>query len=328
MKIEVLYFDDCPNHAGARDRVLEVMKDEGISWEVSEVNIRDDGAARAAGFLGSPSIRINGLDVEPAVRPLKDFGMMCRTYLEDGKRVGLPTREMIRTALREASHAQPALDCCQVPAGQAQVNGEGAAPKRKWLLGASVAAAIGASLCCILPILTAVTGVGVLAAGTSFERWRPYLLGVTALLLGAGVLLAYRDPKKACAPGSLCATKPMSRWNFIALGTLAALVVGLAAFPYYSGSVAQAVVGKPGLSKTFSPAALATVTFRVPDMDCPACAVTLSATFRKLPGVADAKLDVNSRKAFVTYDPATQSVAALEKVINDAGFHPSPEPRS
>lgn len=317
MKIEILYFDDCPNHVGARDRVLEVMKEEGISAEVSEVNIRDDAAARAARFLGSPSIRINGLDVEPAARAAKDFGMMCRTYTEGGKRAGLPSRELIRAALREAVQPQPA----PLP--------EPVAQKQKWLFGASVAAAIGASLCCILPILTAVTGLGVLAAGAKFEHWRPYLLGVTGLLLGAGILLAYRDHKKACASGSLCATKPLSRWNLLALGMLAALVAGLAAFPYYSGGVAQVLVGKPGSKKTFSSASLGTVTFRVPDMDCPACAVSLSATFQKMPGVADAKLDVDSRKAVVTYDPSAQDVASLARIINNAGFHvASSEPRS
>jgi len=63
-------------------------------------------------------------------------------------------------------------------------------------------------------------------------------------------------------------------------------------------------------------------------MDCPACAVSLSATLRKLPGVADAELDVDSRKAVVTYDPSTQNIAALEKVISDAGFHIDTAPHS
>jgi copper chaperone CopZ len=40
-----------------------------------------------------------------------------------------------------------------------------------------------------------------------------------------------------------------------------------------------------------------------------------------VPGVADAKLDVDSRKAVVTYDSGTQNLAAIEKVISDAGFH-------
>ena len=304
MKIEVLYFDGCPNYSPAVDRIRDVLKEEGIVAEISEVKVRDERTAQAIGFLGSPSICINGVDVEAAARSSKDFGMMCRTYLEGGKRVGLPSRESIRAALREAVQSQ----------------GSESIQPRRWLFGASVAAAIVASLCCILPILTAITGLGLLATGAKFEHWRPYFLGATGVLLAGGTFLAYRDHKRACEPGSVCATRPMSRWNFIALGAVATLVIGLAAFPYYSGAVTHALVGTPP-NNTVGSGALATVTFQVPDMDCPACAVVLAATFQKLPGVTDAKLDVDSRKAVVTYNPGSQNIAALEKVLSDAGFH-------
>lgn len=329
MKIEILYFDGCPNHKPAVDRMREVFKDEGISAEISELNITNDAAARAAGFLGSPSIRINGLDVEPAARQSKEFGLTCRTYLEGGVLVGIPSRELIQAALREAAESESAHDCCRVPATTDQLS-EPVSQNRKGLLLVSVTAAVGASLCCILPIVAAATGLGAIAAGAAFEQWRPYLLGVTGLLLGAGFLLAYRDYKKACAPGSLCATKPISRWNFVMLGAVAVLAGGLAAFPYYSGSVARVVLGQSALaSKPIgSTAALATVTLRVPGMDCQACAVVLSASLTRLSGVADAKLDIDSRKAVVSYDPAAQNVAAIEKTIRDAGFEVSPEPGS
>ena len=326
MRIEVLYFDECPNHSPAVDRIRDVLKEEGIAADISEVKISDERTAQTIGFLGSPSIRIDGRDIEPAARSSKDFGMMCRTYLEEGKRVGLPSRESIRAAIREAMQVQPAHNCCEPQTALAQESGS-VEPKRKWLLGASLAAAIASSLCCILPMLTAVTGLGVLATGTKFEPWRSCLLGVTGLLLAGGLFLAVRDYKKACKPGSVCATKPMSRWNFVALGTVAALVIGLSAFPYYSGAVAHALVGSPSPS-TVGTAALARVTFQVPDMDCPACAVSLAATFQKLPGVTDAKLDVDNRKAVVTYDPGSQNITALQKVISDAGFHVASATRS
>jgi mercuric ion transport protein len=124
------------------------------------------------------------------------------------------------------------------------------------LVGASVVAAIGSSLCCIIPIVAAVTGIGTIAAGAAFEAWRPYLLGITVLLIGIGFLLAYRDHQLACVPGSLCAAKPMSRWSFSALG-----VVALAAFPYCSGLVAQVVLGQPSPSYSTSSVTLSTVTF-------------------------------------------------------------------
>src|SRR5450759_1037351 len=123
MKTEILYFEGCPNHRPAVERVREVLKEEGLTAEVVEVNVSDEAAARPLGFLGSPTIRVNGLDVEPPARSSKQFGMLCRTYTEDGRREGLPSRELIRKALREAvEEASAAHDCCKVPAPGASVS--------------------------------------------------------------------------------------------------------------------------------------------------------------------------------------------------------------
>jgi copper chaperone CopZ len=311
MKIEVLYFSGCPNHAPAVQRAKEALREEGLSAEIVETEVPDTETAQRLKFLGSPSIRVNGLDVEPEARSRGQFGMMCRTYADGCCHSGLPSHELIRAALREAGAPR-----------------SGSVPRRSFVLGGSLIAAVAASLCCILPVLAAVTGAGAIAAGAIFDRWRPYLLGLTGLLLAGGFFLAWRDHKKACAPGSLCATKPMGRWNSIALGILATSVVALAAFPYYSGAVASLVVQQPGPAPAVASADLSTVAFQVPDMDCPACAVALSAAFRKLPGVVDAKLDVDSRKALVTFDRSAENVAALKKVITDAGFHIAAEPHS
>jgi hypothetical protein len=101
MKIEVLYFDGCPNHKPAVERVRQVLAEEGLSAEVFEVNVSGPSIAQNVGFLGSSSIRVNGLDVEPAARRTRVYGMMCRTYAVDGRREGLPSREMLRQAMRE-----------------------------------------------------------------------------------------------------------------------------------------------------------------------------------------------------------------------------------
>ena len=68
MKIEILYFDGCPNHKPAVERVRQVLAEEGLSAEVLEVNVSEPSIAQKVGFLGSPSIRVNGLDVEPEAR--------------------------------------------------------------------------------------------------------------------------------------------------------------------------------------------------------------------------------------------------------------------
>ena len=46
---------------------------------------------------------MNGLDVELDARSARNFGMMCRTYLVNGRREGLPSREMMRQAIQDAN---------------------------------------------------------------------------------------------------------------------------------------------------------------------------------------------------------------------------------
>ena len=97
MKIEVLYFQGCPNHKPAVARVRSLMREQGIDATVAEIEIRDAEAAKSERFLGSPSIRVNGLDIDPGARTATGAGFACRFYTD-----GLPTEDMIRAALREA----------------------------------------------------------------------------------------------------------------------------------------------------------------------------------------------------------------------------------
>ena len=97
MKVEILYFEGCPNHKPASERVLSVIREEGISANVTEIKIPDQAAAKEFDFLGSPTIRVNGVDIEPASRHASGGSFACRCYPG-----GLPATEMIRAALREA----------------------------------------------------------------------------------------------------------------------------------------------------------------------------------------------------------------------------------
>jgi hypothetical protein len=97
MKVEILYFEGCPNHKPAVERVQSVLRQQGITAELTEIEVPDAEAATAMGFLGSPTIRVNGLDVDPAVRTAAKTGFACRCYVG-----GLPSEDTIRAALREA----------------------------------------------------------------------------------------------------------------------------------------------------------------------------------------------------------------------------------
>jgi hypothetical protein len=231
MKIEVLYFDGCPNHEPAVERVQQLLHEEGVPAEVLEVNVSDASIAQKVGFLGSPSVRVNGLDVEPEARAVREYGMMCRTYSVDGRREGLPSREVLRQAIREAnsginnSHSsQPSSNKSKNP---------------NLFAAGSVFAAIIASFCCILPIVFALTGFSILGASALFDTWRPYLLGLTFGLLGLGFYFAYRPRREQCASGSACAIPTTNRSGRLMLWLATAAVVLFAAFPYYSGAVAE-----------------------------------------------------------------------------------------
>ena len=52
------------------------------------------------GFLGSPSVRINGVDVDPTAAGRTDFGLKCRVYRSDEGHSPLPPEHWIRTALK------------------------------------------------------------------------------------------------------------------------------------------------------------------------------------------------------------------------------------
>ena len=98
VKIEVLYFGDCPNHLPTLERIHQVLREENCTAEVSEVLVSDVEAAHKVRFLGSPTVRVNGIDIEPGAKDRRDFGLMCRRYTN-----GMPSHELIREAVRLGS---------------------------------------------------------------------------------------------------------------------------------------------------------------------------------------------------------------------------------
>lgn len=244
MNVEILSFDGCPNHGPAIRLINDILEEEGLTADVVTVSVPDEATARRIAFLGSPSIRVNGQDIEPAARAATDYGMACRTYEENGRRTGLPPRDMIRQAIREATKitacsANPPTIANEIDSTPAKTNDH--PPSRvPFLMAGSVAAAFVASLCCTLPIIFALTGFSILGAAAFFESLRPYFLAVTAVLLGLGFYYAYRPIQQdACAPSTTCAIPSNRRGARIALWAITALALVLAAFPYYSGSVAE-----------------------------------------------------------------------------------------
>lgn len=95
MRVEVLYFEGCPNHLPTLERIREVLQEEHCDAEVREVLVPDVQTAQRVEFLGSPTVLVNGIDIEPNARERKNFGLMCRRYSG-----GIPAHELIRAAVR------------------------------------------------------------------------------------------------------------------------------------------------------------------------------------------------------------------------------------
>jgi len=102
MKIEVLYFGGCPNHTPAMEIVRETLDSLGRHDEIHQVEIHTQAEAEAIGFVGSPTIRINGSDIERWARIAQEFGLSCRTYVNGSHYGGVPSRELLRRAITEA----------------------------------------------------------------------------------------------------------------------------------------------------------------------------------------------------------------------------------
>ena len=101
MKVEILYISGCPNYEPAVEAVYHVLQEEGARADVVEIEV-SEARAEQLGFLGSPTIRVDGRDVENATGTPHGCGIACRTYIDNGRRTGVPPSEWIRAAIREA----------------------------------------------------------------------------------------------------------------------------------------------------------------------------------------------------------------------------------
>ena len=100
MEIKFLYYEKCPSHGAALERLRQVMAEEGVQAPVTVIKVESPDQAERLQFIGSPTILVNGEDID---WPLPDaqYALACRAYrLEDGRISPLPSAEMIRRALR------------------------------------------------------------------------------------------------------------------------------------------------------------------------------------------------------------------------------------
>ncbi len=106
MRVSFLYFEECPSHDLALERLREVMAEEGISSEVEVFKVETEDQARQLRFVGSPTIRVDSQDIDSPSG--SRYALTCRAYrLADDRISPLPSKDMIRQAFRSLAKSQP-----------------------------------------------------------------------------------------------------------------------------------------------------------------------------------------------------------------------------
>ncbi len=122
--VEILYFDGCPNVDLAVARARAAAVAAGASVDLRMVPVEGEAEAQRQRFIGSPTVRVDGVDVEPSARARTDFGMQCRVYSVGDRLEGAPPVRWVKAAMLgepgeapKASHVEPACGCSPAEKG-------------------------------------------------------------------------------------------------------------------------------------------------------------------------------------------------------------------
>ena len=103
MKIELFYFGGCPSYRAAADAVREALALEGRTEPLEMVAVETAEEARTKRLIGSPTVRIDGVDLEGEEAETRGYGLGCRIYADEHGIAGWPSVELVRRALQGGS---------------------------------------------------------------------------------------------------------------------------------------------------------------------------------------------------------------------------------
>lgn len=101
MKIEILFFAECPSWQQAVENMRTALAAEKVYETIHLIEIQTNEEAAQEKFLGSPSFRINGQELWPEDR--EDYFLGCRIYHTKDGLIGVPTVEMLREKIHQYS---------------------------------------------------------------------------------------------------------------------------------------------------------------------------------------------------------------------------------
>lgn len=115
MKIELLYSPQCAGYLSTLKLVQDVLAETEISAQIELIRVETEVDAHRLKFIGSPTVRVDGLDVEPYVTfGAKDFGLRYRVYSEDGQELDWPSHRIVKDTIEVAHLAEMGMlgRCC------------------------------------------------------------------------------------------------------------------------------------------------------------------------------------------------------------------------
>ena len=104
LQVEFLWWADCPSHEAGYALLQQALAAEGVAASITRIEVSSDDEAQRLAFIGSPSIRLMGEDIDPlpvATGARSPYALTCRAYRrEDGQIAPLPTLDYVRAAIR------------------------------------------------------------------------------------------------------------------------------------------------------------------------------------------------------------------------------------
>lgn len=184
------------------------------------------------------------------------------------------------------------------------------------LAGTSVITAIAASLCCVTPVLALVAGSGSIAASFSWlEPARPYLIGITILVLGISWYLKLKpQPTDECG---CVAEKPgfIQSKTFLLIVTLFAVL--MIAFPSY----AKFLYPKTQSSIiNADPSKIQSVELSISGMTCAACEEHIKHELNKLPGIIESTVSYKNKNSLIRFDDSKTNIKDITSAVNATGY--------
>ncbi|MDP6923309.1 MAG: hypothetical protein R2568_08635 [Candidatus Scalindua sp.] len=101
VNIGILFIEGCPGVSSVTDNIIDIIGEETVDADITLMLIETLEDAKRLQFAGSPTVRINGRDVDSNMKTINDYGLKSRHYYVNGKKMDYPSKSMIREAINK-----------------------------------------------------------------------------------------------------------------------------------------------------------------------------------------------------------------------------------